>query len=290
MATRQDPPTLEGKTLLVCVGAMKAATSWLWARLRETPGVAASPLKEVYFFDARVPRLRLMDVDALAMRRLDFHLRQPGDPVDNLRARPAFRASVDRVRMIYDDEAYLAHFAAFARPGTRVLVDVTPAYAVIGRAGFAFMREHCARRGVALKALFVMREPVDRLWSHMRFQPQLDPAVDPLRDWPALLRDPAIMARSDYRATLEALDATFPPEDRLHLFHETLVERGFAQLCEALGLAAPSGGGEVRLNETPLKAPIPEEAARAFEAALAPQHAFCRARFGDDLPAAWRRD
>jgi len=204
---RRDPsPTLEGTTLLVCVGAMKAATSWLWARLRETPGVAASPLEEVRFFDARFPRMPLMDVDLLARRRLDFHLRRPGNPIENLRARPAFRASVDRVRMIYDDETYLAPFASLARPGTRVLVHVAPAYAVIGRQGFAFMREHCARRGLALKVLFVMREPVGRLLSHMRFQAQ----IDPLGDGPALLRDPAIMARSDYRATLEDLDATFP--------------------------------------------------------------------------------
>ena len=122
---RRDPsPTLEGTTLLVCVGAMKAATSWLWARLRETLGVAASPLEEVRFFDARFPRMPLMDVDLLARRRLDFHLRRPGNPIENLRARPAFRASVDRVRMIYDDETYLAPFASLARPGTRVLVDV----------------------------------------------------------------------------------------------------------------------------------------------------------------------
>lgn len=289
MKPLQRRAELDGRTLLVCVGAMKAATSWLFAQLQTTPGVAVSPLKEVHFFDARFPVDAIMDTDELAMRRLAFHLDQPGDPVENLRRRPAFRASLDRVAMILDDEAYFDHFARLARPGDRVLADITPAYAVIGREGFAYMRRLCVERGLRLKVLFVMRDPVDRLWSHMRFLPQLDRETDPLRDWPALLRDPRVMARSDYRRTLDDLDATFAPGEVLHLFYETLPTAGVAALHAELGLGPPVVEAGARYNETTLKAALPDDAAEAFAAALADQYAACRERFGDGLPPGWSR-
>ncbi|SFI38417.1 hypothetical protein [Albimonas pacifica] len=292
-APRPDAPGeagLCGRTLLICAGAMKASTSWLHERLRRTPGCAPSPLKEVHFFDARFPRLAILDVDGYALRRLAWHMGQEGDPAANLRARPAFRASVDRVRMIYDDAAYFDHFASLAGPGTRVFADLTPAYAVIGREGFAFMRRSCEARGLALKIVFVMRDPVARLWSHMRFLPQLGQAVDPLTDWPALLEDPAVIARSDYRGTLEDLEAVMAPGTVLPLFHETLAETGLPALRAALGLAPPAEeGDDGPVNVTRLQAALPAEAEAAFRRALAPQYAWCRERFGPALPAAWRR-
>jgi hypothetical protein len=283
-------PDLEGKTFLVCVGAMKAATSWLYAQLRALPAVVVSPLKEVHFFDARFPDNALMDADALAMARLRFHMAQPGDPVDNLRRRPAFQASLDRVRMIWDDDAYLEHFVGLARPETRLFADITPAYAVIGAEGFAFMRKLLAAQGMRVKILFVMRDPVERLWSHMRFLPQLRPATDPLRDWADLLCDPVTMARSDYRRTIEDLERVFPTEEILCLFYETLFDGGYADLCDALGLGLgrqdPSQGA--RYNETQLKADLPPAGAQAFRRALDAQYMFCAERFGSNLPEAWR--
>ena len=51
-------PDLDGRTFLICIGAMKAATSWLFAQLQATKGVTVSPLKEVHFFDARFATVR----------------------------------------------------------------------------------------------------------------------------------------------------------------------------------------------------------------------------------------
>ncbi|MDF2231749.1 sulfotransferase [Albimonas sp. CAU 1670] len=280
---------LEGKDFLVCVGAMRAGTSWLYAQLREAPQVAVSPLKEVHFFDARFPAQAIMDVDELALRRLAWHLDQPGDPVENLRRRPAFRASLDRARMVYDDDAYFAHFAALVRPGTRALADLTPAYAAIGAAGFAEIRRFCESQGLRPRLLFVMRDPVERLWSHLRLLPQLGRDVDPRVDWPSLLEEPAVMARADYRGVIEALEEVFAPEDRLLLFHETLTGEGVARLFRWLEIPSPAIDAQTRWNEAKLKAPLPEAAARAFRRALAGQYAYCEARFGAELPAAWRR-
>ena len=278
---------LDGKTLLICVGAMKAATSWVYAHLRETPGVSVSPLKEVQFFNARFPENAIIDADLLALKRLAFHIDRPGDPVENLSLRPAFQASVDRARMIYDDNAYFEHFARLARPDTHVVADLTPAYAAIGENGFRFMRQVCASQDMSLKILFILRDPVDRLWSHLCFLQQLDPKFDPMRDWEDQLRDPATLMRSDYRDTIEALERVFPKEDILVLFYETLFDRGFADLCARLNLAPPEINVGRRYNETRQKMDLPDRVARAFRGVLDPQYAFCHRRFGDALPRVW---
>lgn len=281
-------PELDGKTFLICVGAMKAATSWLYARLSETPGVAVSPLKEVQFFNARFPENGLIDADLLAVKRLAFHIDQSGNPVENLKANPAFRASVDRVRMIYDDDAYFEHFARLAEPETRVLTDITPAYAPIGEDGFRFMRQLCAGQDIAPKILFILRDPVDRLWSHLHFLRQFRAEFDPTRDWAEWLDDPATLARCDYKATIEALERVFPKDVILLLFYETLFDRGFADLCAHLNLSPPDIDKSRRANETRQKRDLPDEAAAAFRAVLDPQYAFCRDRFGGSLPPEWR--
>jgi hypothetical protein len=281
-------PELGGKTFLICVGAMKSATSWVYARLCEIPQVTVSPLKEVQFFNARFPKNSILDPDILAMRRLAYHIGQPGDAVENLRLRPAFQASLDRARMIYDDNAYLDHFARLARPETRVLADLTPAYAAIGADGFSYMRDLLASQDVSAKILFILRDPVDRLWSHLHFLRQLYPEFDPSRDWEKALGNPATLARSDYKGTIEALDNVFPHEDILLFFYETMFDTGFADLCARLNLAPPAFTGRRRENKTDGKLDLPDDLARTFHTLLAPQYEFCRSRIGSSLPAAWR--
>ncbi len=279
---------LRGKTFLVCVGGMRCATSWLHHYLESLPGVAVSPLKELHYFNAKFTDDALSDMDLLALKRLEVHLNQPGNPADSLRREPAFQASLDRAQMIYDEDAYFAHFARLCRPETRTLCDITPAYAVIGRPGFSYMKQFLATQGVAPKLLYVLRDPVDRLWSQLRHMQQLNPAVAAAERWTAALRSAPIMARADYRATVEALDAVFPAEDLLYLFYEELFdEPALSRLCRFAGLDYQAGEIDEAQNAAGLQRDLPAEARDAFLEVLAPQYAFCRARFQDRLPEAW---
>lgn len=279
---------LEGKTFLVCVGAMKSATSWIYHYLASLPDITVSPLKEVHFFNARFPANALGDMQEVALRRLRFHLEREGNPTANLRASPAFRASVDAVQMIYDDDAYFGHFARLCTPETRTLCDITPAYAVIGPAGFDYIKAFFAAQGVTLRLLYVMRDPVERLWSHLRHLQEVNPDGNVAMRWKEAIQSPQICARADYRGTVWDLDATFPPEDILYLFYEDLFhETALQSLCRFAGVAyRPGETGEAR-NRTRVEIDLPQEAREAFLHLLAPQYAFCRERFGDRVPASW---
>ena len=293
MTLRNAPPPrqpgLDDTTFLVCIGAAKCATSWLHAYLCDLPGCAPSPLKEVHFFDASHPEHALGDPDALALARLKFHLDQPGATADTLKRSPAFRASLDRVQMVHDDSAYFLHFAGLRGPDTRCVADITPGYSAIGPAGLADIRDVFAHQTCRLRLLFIMRDPVTRFWSQLRHLEQIAPDTRATQDWDRVRHMPALVARADYTGIVTALDATFPAGDVLYLFYETLfTEAAQRRLCEFIGLPhAPADAGTVR-TETTLKAPLPRDARDALAAQLAPHYAFCRARFGAEVPFGWQ--
>lgn len=281
-------PELDGKTFLICVGAMKAATSWVYTQLSMVPRVAVSPLKEVQFFNGKYPQNSIIDANLLAMKRLAYHANQPGNPIENLRSRSTFQASVDRARMIYDDNAYFEHFARLVEEDTAVFTDITPAYAAIGEDGFRFMRGLCDGQNIKTNILYILRDPVDRLWSHLHFLRQFNPALDPLQNWQEAIRDQATLARCDYKGTLGAIEETFGRENVIALFYETLFDRGFADLCAKLNLSSPEINANKRENVTADKNELPEAIGRALRSALDAQYEFCESRFGSDLPDAWQ--
>jgi hypothetical protein len=281
-------PELDGKTLLICVGGMRCGTSWLYHYLAALPGVAVSPIKEVHFFNAKFPVNSLTDMDALALKRLGIHAGRKGDPVKYLLGAPMYQASIDRAQMIYDDMAYFGHFARISTPETATLCDITPAYAAIGQPGFQYIRTFVAGHGLRPKILFIMRDPVERLWSQLRHMQTLNPAAGAAQRWREALRSAPIMARANYRATVEALDASFSEADVLYLFYEDLfTEAALRRLCGFAGAPYRPGRAAERANANALEQDLPADARRAFHDALAPQYAFCQARFRGQTPRSW---
>lgn len=279
---------LDGKTLLICVGAMKCATSWVHYYLGALPGIVVSPLKELHFFSSKFPGNALSDMDMLAIRRLGYHLGQTGDPIANLRNRATFQASVDRVQMLYDDDAYFGHFARLCDAETRTICDITPAYSVLGPSGFDYIKAFCRSQDVALKLVFIMRDPIDRMWSQLRHMTQTSAEKDYVGQWSDAFTAPRICARADYRGTVEDLDSTFPAADILYLFYEDLFsEASLRKLSTHASADYAPANAVVRRNETTLKADMPEDARAAAHRLLEPQYEFCRKRFGNAVPESW---
>lgn len=279
---------LDGRTFLIGVGAARCGTSWISTYLNSLSGVTVAPLKELHFFNTRA-HSAAQQLDLFAVKRLVFHIRQDGDVVDNLRERHAFQASLDRVRMIYDDDAYFDHFARICTADTGTLCDITPAYSGIGRDGFEFMKRFVASQDVSLKLLFIMRDPLDRLRSHLRFRQQNTPGLDICESWSEMVEDPEFFGHADYRQTVEALDAVFPDGDILYLFFEDLFSQAVLErLCAFAGAAYEPPGSNEPVNATQVQIDLPDTMRAELEHILAPQYAFCRQRFGDMVPAAWR--
>lgn len=280
---------LDGKTFLVGVGAAKCGTSWLYRYLKSLPEVTVSPLKEVHFFDQKFTTHDTEPTNPMAIRRVDDYFEFDVDLAMTLKKHPHFQASIDRLKMIYDDNEYFGHFARICTQRTQTLGDITPAYAVLGRNGFEYMQHFFASQDASLKIIFIMRDPVDRLWSQVRHMQQKNPSLDTARNWPDMIQEPTVIERADYQQTIEALDEIFPAQDVLHLFYEDLFsEASMRKLCLFAGAEFRQGESEERQNETSIKIDLPDAARDQFQKMLQPQYEFCRRRFGDAIPNVWK--
>jgi hypothetical protein len=164
--------------------------------------------------------------------------------------------------------------------------DVTPSYAGLSAAVLTSVRQSLERRGFAMKVLFLMRDPVDRVWSAvrmMRRQGLLAGGSDAA--WVRkLFRTPDFEFRTRYDKTIRNLEAAFSAEHLHFQFYETLFSPGTIRaITDFLGLRFIEPDTNARANASPKTEAIPGDLQRAVAEFYAPVYEFCSARFGDDL-------
>lgn len=185
----------------LCIGAQKSGTSWLDANLRRHPRVWMPWIKELqYFNDLYIPAHRAwtgrhrVAHAGRAARRL---LRQAGEgPLD--------LPALERIAAIANgplSDAWYGRIFAHARPN-QLCGEVTPEYSLLPEPGIA----HLHRLNPEMKIIFLMRDPVERCWSHLRMLGKGREDFDPL----AAARAEDVLARADYPAILQRFGAVFP--------------------------------------------------------------------------------
>jgi hypothetical protein len=290
---RQNRPAL-----LFGIGAQKAGTTWLQSQIERHPGTFFARPKELHYWDCvRAPYLR--EFPLRTGPRL--HLPGPGAPLRarlswiwNRKAR-ALRGTAARYRAIYHDRPYdhgpYLDYAGAGRTDVRLVGDITPSYALLGRETFAEMLA-CHPD---VRFVFIMRDPVRRLWSGIaqRYRAAL-PQAEFVRAFEEACRSPLHpdRLRSDYARTLDELEAAVPA-DRIHsCFFETLLDPA-AGAEDRSDLAAFIGLPDLRLDPGEKiharagKAELPGAARDLARAMLKDVYDAVRARFGARVPSSW---
>jgi hypothetical protein len=295
------------------IGAQKAGTTWLYQVLGAYPDCAPLPVKEMHFFDRKYsvePRsLRTLQEDFdrlvhLAKRlseRVEIELEgyEGGIYGDGFLADAKLEAKVDRiVRLaerlgVADSASYVRYVENWrSRAGGRLIGEITPAYSTLPVEGFAEMN----RLYPKARYIFIMRDPIGRYWSQLRFWlSQRGSDANPNAEVARTLRRKDFLIRSDYKRTIEALEQVIP-RDRIHYaFFEHMVskERTVDELrrLEAfLGLSRLDAATALRFVEEPAnvspKTPMLAETRALLLRELTPTYAFVRERFGN-VPASW---
>lgn len=285
--------------ILICVGAAKAGTSWLYRHLQRHPDCHLRSVKELHYFDT-LESGRLAHVAA----RLDQRIARmeaapiPEAPADLRRAERALRdAWAWREVLAQGDgsaglDAYRRYLTAGAGEGRRLVGEVTPAYALLP----APRLEQIARLGEALRVVYLLRDPVGRLWSQARMAARRitgsAPAVSIASAEMARMIDEVAAGRggrSDYAGTIGRLRAAIAaPRLMILLMDEMLSPAGLARLQAFLGIR-PMPGAFERPVHAGVPMPLAEDLRRRAMAVLRPQYEFV-ARLVPELPAAWRRN
>ncbi len=192
---------------------------------------------------------------------------------------------------LYDHSRYLDYITRLRRDRP-YCAEITPSYALCGA---DVLREMVALHG-SVKFVFLVRDPVDRLWSGLRQRAQ---SVLAARPDPEMLTRMALAAcanphdpdvlRSRYDLTLGALDAA--GADVCVLLYETLFStQSMNTLFQHLGIAMPENipfDRDQHPGVLKSAAPPPQIETMALNV-LKETYQAVRDRFGDAVPANWR--
>ena len=279
-------------TTLFCAGAVKAGTSWLYEYLRGHPETYLRSIKEMQFFNkldegALGGRLRRMQKEIAGMER-DIESGKARFP-ELVLQQIADRVEYCRVLSAADPVASYLRYLTEGAAGKRLVGEMTPEYGLLP---VARMRD---LQGLStdVRWVFVMRDPVERFWSHVRMLVKRA-AVAPESFAAACVakfddvlagRAPDVTQRGDYAAIHARLVQAVPANNRLVTTYEGLITpQGVALVTRFLGLSDHPAPLHKRVHVgTPVD--MPDTLRQRAREWLRPQYAFVAATFG--LPQDW---
>lgn len=284
-------------TVLIGLGATKAGTSWVHRYLSDHPDCYMRGIKELHYFDVLEGNGQGPDMRAEHATRLKWLQKHPKQEAEHV------------IRQIVDHEDWLetfdgtmpndAGYSRYLREGLgerKLVADITPAYGVMGGEGW----RHMVKVEPQARFLYLLRDPVDRLWSHVRMAAQRTAANQGKKGDEAFVKEKSvsilrqvlkgdrrlIIERSDYRRALNRLERFVDPDRQLLLFYENLFTQSTVDhLCDFLAISRQTALLEKRVHVSP-DAVFPEALREATIRFLAPQYAAVEARMGS-LPDHW---
>jgi len=285
-------------TILLCVGATKAGTTWLYNHLSAHPECHLRAIKELHYFDTlesgafdRQLKLQIAFAQKL-MRQVD---RAKGASRDRALQKLADVNEWAEVldRRVENIPAYLAYLEA-GRAARPVVADITPAYGMLPEARLRQMVEMAPD----VRFLYLLRDPVSRLWSQVRMMAaRAAKVLNAVPDLAFSMLDEVLdgrrkgaLERGDYAATLERLGAVVEPKRLMVLFQEEMLSMpGLERLCRWLGIETRPGDFAARVLAGPDLA-MPEAQKARARAVLRPQYEYVARHYAERLPASWRRN
>ncbi|MDZ4094019.1 MAG: sulfotransferase [Paracoccaceae bacterium] len=288
---------MQEPTILLGVGATKAGTSWLFDHLAGHPDCHLRSLKELHYFDTLehgnfAGRLKVHR--ALAAQLAARAGAASGQAVSRVAARRADVADwmavlAQRVENLSAYLAYLTH----GRGARHLVADITPSYALLPVARLRAM----AGMAADVRFVYLLRDPVARLWSQVRMlAARASASADLVPEAAFALLDRILdgatsgaTERGDYVGAVTRLRAAVNPARLLVMFHEDMLSpAGLARLSAFLGIRTAAADFGKRVHAGPVLAMSDTQIARA-RVLLRPQYDFVASQF-PVLPAEWRRN
>jgi len=229
------------------IGAQKSGTSWLYQNLRRHPNLWMPPVKELHYFD-RSPTYP--SSSRLASKRLSSRLF--GKKTHDLEARKSLKSELYNIfrqsnwhqlrwkfRFLfgkYDDNWYAS---LFKEGRNKIKGEITPSYSVLDSCDV----EHIHKLMPEVKIIFIIRNPIDRTWSHFRFNNKRLKIKEfqTLPEFKKFVNSPSVTLKGDYVRTINIWQSYFSENQFFIGFYDDIKDnpRGFMlRILEFLGAEA----------------------------------------------------
>ena len=287
--------------LMYCVGATKAGTSWLYRALHDHPDCALKSVKELHYWDTFDAVTRQKQLAALRGRAAEFEATRTGAEaegrgwqVTNMTRRLADLAGL--IDVLEGDRSHDAAYLDWIGQGAleRLTADMTPNYAIVPDAKLERMAEIAPRA----HWVYLIRDPLARLWSHIRMQALRQRQPHEIHEekanntlWRILNKgqETHVLERGDYAGTVARLRRVVPDGHlRVEFCERLFTAQGWTSMCGFLGLAATRVDGQDPAHEGPkavMRADLVPQAVRF----LKDQYEWAAREMGP-LPAAWQHN
>ena len=275
--------------LFLSVGAMKAGTTWLYDVMNRHPDIHFSHEKEIHYFYAQALRPGLLS-DRARMRRAKGYL--------------AFDPEVSHAQLLQKRVAWVANWlkepvddawfnGLFVNRGAaRWIADFSNLNALLPGTAWADIHARTRR----LRVLYTLREPCDRLWSHVRFHLKMQGQSHLLDGWNTdeifnHIQQGDYLEHTDYLAAITRLRTALPDDCLMIDFFDRIGgdPRGFVadieRFLDITPQVVPDTIVSRVVNPSPAR-PMPAGLAERLEPFVAAQREGLR-RMGLAPPASW---
>jgi hypothetical protein len=139
------------KIFILGLGHQKCGTTWLYEYLSQNSNFNGGFTKEYHIWDA-------LDIPFLKSNRISLR-----------RAIQQSAVQKRRFAMQTLNPYYFYYFNSLFSETVSVTADITPSYSGLGERRLAYIKERFSRLGVSVKAVILIREPVSRIKSAVKF-------------------------------------------------------------------------------------------------------------------------
>lgn len=205
------------------IGAQKAGTTWLYDQLQQLEEFELSPIKELHYFDRNS---EYISPDFVELTYLKDRLKNRRWYVRLLK--DIVRTALNRKSLIdvlwvlkwhfstYNDEAYKKMFNNWHDKAIKG--EITPSYSLLNVKDI----QRIYSLFPAIKIVFILRNPIDRAWSHCRFRkPSVMNSIESIK---LFIDSEEQELRSDYLQTINNYYKVFPPEQFFLRFYDDIKE------------------------------------------------------------------
>ena len=295
---RMDTDVAEGRAdrplggLMLSIGSMKAGTSWLFEILKDHPDLETVPIKEIHYFWEKHGSFSMLTFEQ-RKETVRFHVNALLPSLDAEASGRFLRWCETFIAGSVGDGWFSELFPR--RRERKFCADFSNMTALADEGVWDHARALCEE----LRVVYTIREPLDRLWSHVRFHAQLTGAIRDISQYTPsqferFMVESGCYDQGRYARVIDRLKGRLAGHEWKLLYYDDIRDRPAELLRQVelfLGIEPRQVARDIlaHVHSAPEKVPMPD----AFRSA-ARRHVDAELealqRQGTAFPGAWLRD